>query len=320
MEQICPQCNKINLAQAIFCYNCGIKLPGSEYSSNTPQINGKKSGQSFKDNFRSNMELAIGRDPDCDIVLQDESVSARHAKIFIRNNNVIIEDTGSMNGVFVNGKRISTGTVLFQNDNVSLGYASLNLNHPLLISLFSKPGIQNVSGYKASGGLNNFRFNKNFTGKILFAILIAMLFLPWLKVNLNENISTFLTNDSKMTFTGLQFAFNVNPYSSEKINYNDLPYHAHTLFLALFIILLAGFAMSFINLRISKQFNVVNILSIIIFAMSCLNLYLHRYQDKSFYDSTTLQAAVYVFMFFCFISIFEGLLEYLIRRVFNKNS
>jgi len=264
------------------------------------------------------MELAIGRAPDCDIVLQDESVSARHAKIFIRNNNVIIEDTGSMNGVFVNGKRIYTGAILFQNDNVSLGYAPLNLNHPLLISLFLKPGIQNLSGYGVSGGLNNFRFNKNFVGKIIFAILIGLLFLPWLKLNTEDSLISLITKDSNYTFSAFQFAFNINPYSGEKINYNDLPYHAHTLFLVLFIILLVGFAMNFINLRILKQFNVVNILSIIIFAMSCLNLYLHRYQDKSFYDSTTLQAAVYVFMFLCFISIFEGLIEYLISYLFKK--
>lgn len=50
--------------------------------------------------------VALGRDPTCDLVLNDAKCSRRHAVVEVDPKGLIIRDTGSANGVFVNGKKV----------------------------------------------------------------------------------------------------------------------------------------------------------------------------------------------------------------------
>jgi pSer/pThr/pTyr-binding forkhead associated (FHA) protein len=51
--------------------------------------------------------VVIGRGRDCDLVLDDPAVSRQHAVISVRTGvPLVIEDLGSANGTFVNGKKI----------------------------------------------------------------------------------------------------------------------------------------------------------------------------------------------------------------------
>ena len=51
--------------------------------------------------------LILGRDSQsCDLHISDQSISRRHAKIFITNGDIWIEDLGSTNGIYINGKKI----------------------------------------------------------------------------------------------------------------------------------------------------------------------------------------------------------------------
>jgi pSer/pThr/pTyr-binding forkhead associated (FHA) protein len=52
-------------------------------------------------------ELLIGRDAGCDVVLRSKDVSRRHARFFVRGGELLVEDLGSHNGVFVRGARIA---------------------------------------------------------------------------------------------------------------------------------------------------------------------------------------------------------------------
>jgi pSer/pThr/pTyr-binding forkhead associated (FHA) protein len=45
--------------------------------------------------------ITIGRDPNSDLVIQDESVSRKHAKLRRFNDRWIVQDLGSLNGTFV---------------------------------------------------------------------------------------------------------------------------------------------------------------------------------------------------------------------------
>jgi len=66
-------------------------------------------------------ELYLGRDVQNDIVVPEAEVSRRHARL-IRNGDVyILEDLGSTNGTFINGKRLVAPHTLHSGDEVQLG-------------------------------------------------------------------------------------------------------------------------------------------------------------------------------------------------------
>lgn len=57
-------------------------------------------------------KFIIGRDASCDIVINDPSVSRRHAELLIENNQAQVRDLGSSNGTMVNGVRIASPQML----------------------------------------------------------------------------------------------------------------------------------------------------------------------------------------------------------------
>jgi pSer/pThr/pTyr-binding forkhead associated (FHA) protein len=63
----------------------------------------------------------IGRDPGIDMVINEPHVSENHAKLAFRGEQVFIEDLGSTNGTFVNGRRITSPVPLNSGDTVQLG-------------------------------------------------------------------------------------------------------------------------------------------------------------------------------------------------------
>lgn len=70
-------------------------------------------------------EIIIGRDPDCDISLEDPKISREHAKITLKGLKFYIADCGSSNGTFVNHKQIVEEKELTSSDQIQLGDAVL---------------------------------------------------------------------------------------------------------------------------------------------------------------------------------------------------
>lgn len=68
--------------------------------------------------------LTIGRKPDNDIVLDDPSVSGHHARIVQIQSVYFIEDAGSSNGTFANGRRTDRKQ-LVNGDQITIGQHSL---------------------------------------------------------------------------------------------------------------------------------------------------------------------------------------------------
>lgn len=66
-------------------------------------------------------EIRIGRKEDNQLPLDDSYVSNYHAKIFIKNNQIFIEDLGSTNGTILNGKRINGKVPLKSGDDIAIG-------------------------------------------------------------------------------------------------------------------------------------------------------------------------------------------------------
>jgi pSer/pThr/pTyr-binding forkhead associated (FHA) protein len=68
----------------------------------------------------------VGRDPGCDIVLNDSKCSRRHAVIEDGPGGLSIRDSASANGIYVNGRKVEKAQ-LKPGDTVKLGAVKLKL-------------------------------------------------------------------------------------------------------------------------------------------------------------------------------------------------
>jgi pSer/pThr/pTyr-binding forkhead associated (FHA) protein len=72
-------------------------------------------------------DVVIGRDPDCECILDDETISARHARLAYHHSQWWIEDLGSRNGTGLNGALLTTATILMHGDTVKCGGTTLKI-------------------------------------------------------------------------------------------------------------------------------------------------------------------------------------------------
>ncbi len=72
-------------------------------------------------------EIIIGRNSDCDIVIDDRSVSRRHAKVFMNKGKVCVQDLQSSNGVFINNRKVRGIDTLGAQDTLYIGLHAFRL-------------------------------------------------------------------------------------------------------------------------------------------------------------------------------------------------
>ena len=138
----CPECGFRNPEAANYCSKCGAALVrdagGGDTMAYTPddvveaspledlgmegpalvvRSGGGRTGEHF---IPSDERTSIGRSPDCDIFLDDVTVSRHHAVLIRRDNGFVIEDHGSLNGTFVNRRRIESAE-LADGDELQIG-------------------------------------------------------------------------------------------------------------------------------------------------------------------------------------------------------
>jgi hypothetical protein len=65
--------------------------------------------------------MTLGREAINDIILSDPEISRRHARIFRQDEVYLLEDLGSTNGTFINGRRIHAPTILKDEDVMEFG-------------------------------------------------------------------------------------------------------------------------------------------------------------------------------------------------------
>ena len=141
----CPECGFQNPESANYCSKCGALLVKDEGGAETTQTytpeeiadeegpldeiaaegpalvvrsGGGRAGEHF---IPQGDRTTIGRSPDNDIFLDDVTVSRKHAVVLQSGGELRIEDLGSLNGTFVNRRRIDAATQLESGDEVQIG-------------------------------------------------------------------------------------------------------------------------------------------------------------------------------------------------------
>ncbi|MBW3565531.1 MAG: FHA domain-containing protein [Acidobacteria bacterium] len=66
-------------------------------------------------------ENVIGRGEDCSIVLDYSGLSRHHATVRFADGEIILEDLGSKNGTWLNGRRIEAPELLRHGDRIRIG-------------------------------------------------------------------------------------------------------------------------------------------------------------------------------------------------------
>lgn len=110
-------------------------------------ISGKYQGGEFP--LENDREIYIGRSSDLEMVLVEEMVSRKHARITVRGSEITIEDLGSTNGTFVNGEKIEQAS-LKEGDRVLIGTSILKV----VSTTGSQAGIRVPPGGMQSAGRN----------------------------------------------------------------------------------------------------------------------------------------------------------------------
>jgi hypothetical protein len=72
-------------------------------------------------------ELTVGRAAGCQVTLDDTYVSQIHARVFIRDGQVYVEDLGSTNGTYLNRTKVAGPMLVGAGDRLQVGSTVLEL-------------------------------------------------------------------------------------------------------------------------------------------------------------------------------------------------
>ncbi|MFQ5812802.1 MAG: FHA domain-containing protein [Anaerolineae bacterium] len=92
-------------------------------------------------------EVTIGRGEDCDVVLMERQVSRHHAQIRRLDSQYVLEDLGSRNGTYVNGREVTEPCVLQDGDEIQialcvrLSFVGAEATVPLVFERGKRPGL-----------------------------------------------------------------------------------------------------------------------------------------------------------------------------------
>jgi len=131
----CPECGFVNTEGANYCQKCGAFLAdksehhgddttaawqigetgdleavdpetvGGDHATLVIRAGGGRAGETF---LVGGDQTRIGRSPEAEVFLDDVTVSRNHALLVRRRDGIYIDDLGSLNGTYVNRKRIES--------------------------------------------------------------------------------------------------------------------------------------------------------------------------------------------------------------------
>jgi hypothetical protein len=151
----CAECGFVNPEGANYCQKCGALVDheaGDEAATATYRVGetgdfvpvdlddvmddgaaalviragGGRAGESFA---VAGDRMTIGRRPDSSVFLDDITVSRDHALLVLRGNDWYLDDCGSLNGTYINRKRIDSQQ-LADGDELQIGKYKLAFRQP----------------------------------------------------------------------------------------------------------------------------------------------------------------------------------------------
>jgi two-component system, cell cycle response regulator len=116
-------------------------------------------------------EAVIGRSQRAEVKLIDDGVSRSHARIRADGRKLVVEDLGSRNGTFVNGKRLDRAVTLFDGDKIQIGRTTvLRFSyHDSLDESFHEQMLQSALRDSATKLFNKRYFLDRLDGELKFA-------------------------------------------------------------------------------------------------------------------------------------------------------
>ena len=126
-------------------------------------ISGKYQGGEFP--LKSDKQIIVGRSSELDMVLVEDMVSRKHAKIVVSGGKVTIEDLGSTNGTFVNGEKVKQAR-LKEGDRILIGTSILKLVVSTNTSETTDAQIKAQLEQAAAAAASRQSKNSSMTGKI----------------------------------------------------------------------------------------------------------------------------------------------------------
>jgi predicted component of type VI protein secretion system len=75
----------------------------------------------------------VGRAPQNDIVIQDESISAEHCELLVHGVEVIVRELGSRNGTFVNGVQVKAQSGVLRRQVLRFGRVEATIEYPEIV-------------------------------------------------------------------------------------------------------------------------------------------------------------------------------------------
>lgn len=135
-EKLCPVCQSPIAEGQASCPRCGFKLVGQTEQFHSVDDAGLASSDAHKVDYKGNSEIGtpaftilkgpmagevfkithfpitIGRDPSCELFLNDRTVTRKHATLDVIGNEVVITDLNSLNGIWIDGEMRDSATLV----------------------------------------------------------------------------------------------------------------------------------------------------------------------------------------------------------------
>ena len=102
------------------------RIDGHSVSIKGETTSGQKIRFILRDKQLNDAEIVLGRDGSCELIVEDPSVSRRHATLKFLNGRVRIEDLNSKNGIWVDGRKISS-EIFFLSSPIRIAFGKVKL-------------------------------------------------------------------------------------------------------------------------------------------------------------------------------------------------